>query len=259
MSNQKGVPEVREPDEDDDYDDVPLQHKRPFGAGLHRKQAIAFVPASSSLKSVDDTSLPTTKPHPNIADLYLSMVLPKDDRPKSAPPPETNPLSAPPPPNPPSQCPICNLPLNPSPSTSQSQSPSPSKGIEPPAPHEYSFAHQLCLPHSHPPSSLNRTRKGLSILASHGWDPDARLGLGADQQGTPYPVKAKVKDNKLGIGLHIPKGAAAPPKKKEQLLDARKVRKMGRDEVRRGERVRQELFGDGRLEKYLGRAEGKGI
>ncbi|KAK4134356.1 hypothetical protein BT67DRAFT_352576, partial [Trichocladium antarcticum] len=259
-------------DEDDDYDDIPLQHKRPFGSGLHRKQAIAFVPASDSgrLKSVDDTS-PPAKPRPNIADLYLSMVLPKDERAKSA-PPQTSPPPPPPPPPPdpstsPSQCPICNLPLNhtaspspsPSPSTSTSQPAPQEPPDEPQPPHEYTLAHQLCLPHSHPPSSVDRSRKGLAILAAHGWDPDARRGLGAAQQGTPFPVKARAKDDRLGVGVQRPRGgkgrgpSQAGGRRTELLLGARKVRKLVREEVRRGERVREELFGDGRVERYLGR------
>ncbi|KXX76111.1 Protein pxr1 [Madurella mycetomatis] len=228
---------------DDDYDDIPLQRKRPFGSGLHKK-AIAFVPASDTggqLKSVSDT--PTAKPQHNIADIYLSMVLSEDAKMKpTTPPPVKTKSSSSSSSSPvsrdggPSQiCPLCSLPLTSSESV----------------PHEQSFAHQVCLPHSHPPWALDRRRMGLSYLATHGWDPDARKGLGAEQQGIQFPVKAKVKDDNLGVGMHIPKGLS-PPKKKEQLLDARKVRKMAMEEKRRAARVREELFGDGRLEKYLG-------
>jgi hypothetical protein len=92
---------------------------------------------------------------------------------------------------------------------------------------------------------------GLVYLSSHGWDPDSRQGLGAVQQGISYPVKAKVKDDNLGIGMKVPKGLP-PPKKKEQLLDAKKVRKMAAEEKKKADRIRQDLFGDGKLEKYLG-------
>ncbi|GAB1318886.1 hypothetical protein MFIFM68171_09096 [Madurella fahalii] len=226
---------------DDDYDDIPLQLKRPFGSGLHKK-AIAFVPASDTggqLKSVSDT--PANRPQHNVADIYLSMVLSEDAQKKpSTPPPlktkssnNNNPI--PDDGEPPQLCPLCSLPLTSSESV----------------PHEQSFAHQVCLPHSHPPSALDRKRMGLAYLATHGWDPDARRGLGAEQQGIQFPVKAKVKDDYLGVGMHIPKGLP-PPKKKELLLDAKKVRKMAMEEKRRAARVREELFGDGRLEKYLG-------
>jgi hypothetical protein len=96
---------------------------------------------------------------------------------------------------------------------------------------------------------------GLAYLSTHGWDPDARRGLGAAQQGITFPVKAKAKDDKLGIGIEVPRGLP-PPKKKERLLDAKKVRKMALDEKKRAARIRQELFGDGKLEKYLGPGAG---
>jgi hypothetical protein len=219
-------------DDDDDYDDIPLQHKRPFGAGLHKKP-IAFVSASGGgqLKSVDDAS--ATKPHPNVADLYLSMVLPDNmKRRSSSAPPNTNPPRDSPSPS--DICPVCHLPLDTDKST-----------------HAQSFAHQVCLPHSQPPSALDRSRMGLAYLSAYGWDPDARKGLGAEQQGIQFPVKAKVKDDNLGIGMEVPKGLP-PPKKKEQLLDAGKVRKMAAEEKKRAERIRRELFGDGRIERYLG-------
>ncbi len=217
---------------DDDYDDIPLQHQRPFGAGLHRKP-IAFVSASAGgqLKSVDDGVV--KRPQQDVADIYLSMVLPDDvQRSKSAPPPSGHITQ-----DGPSQqeiCTVCRLPL-----------------VTDRGTHAESFAHQVCLPHSQPPSALDRTRMGLAYLSAHGWDPDARQGLGAGQQGIQYPVKAKVKDNNLGIGMELPKGLP-PPKKKEQLLDAKKVRKMALEEKKRATKIRQELFGDGKLEKYLG-------
>ena len=216
---------------DDDYDDIPLQHQRPFGAGLHRKP-IAFVSASAGqLKSVDDGVV--KKPQQDVADIYLSMVLPDDaQRSKSAPPPSGTATQ-----DGPSQqeiCPVCRLPL-----------------VTDRGTHAESFAHQVCLPHSQPPSALDRTRMGLAILSAHGWDPDARKGLGAGQQGIQYPVKAKVKDDNLGIGMEVPKGLP-PPKKKEQLLDAKKVRKMAAEEKKKAAKIRQDLFGDGKLEKYLG-------
>ncbi|KAL2023072.1 hypothetical protein VTK56DRAFT_3982 [Thermocarpiscus australiensis] len=240
MPNQTSWP--RDTVEEDDYDDIPLQHKRPFGSGLHKK-AIAFVPASEGgqLKSVEDVSTSTTrKPEQNVADLYLSMVLSEDAKTAPKPPPESHTISHTIPEDEPSQiCSVCRLPLAGDSGT----------------PHEQSFAHQVCLPHSHPPSALDRTRMGLAYLSAYGWDPDARRGLGAEQQGIQFPVKAKVKDDNLGVGMHLPKNLP-PPKKKEQPLDAKKVRKMAREEKRRGEKIRQELFGDGKLEKYLGSGGG---
>ncbi|KAK4126235.1 hypothetical protein N657DRAFT_568640 [Parathielavia appendiculata] len=219
-------------DNDDDYDDIPLQHKRPFGAGLHRKP-VAFVSASEGgqLQSVDDASV--KKPHHDVADLYLSMVLPDDVKRSNSAPPTNSPTKD----SSPSQsnlCTVCRLPFDADKTT-----------------HAQSFAHQVCLPHSQPPSAQDRSRMGLAYLSAYGWDPDARKGLGAKQQGIQFPIKARLKEDKLGIGMEVPK-SLPPPKKKEQLLDARKVRKMAAEETKKADRIRRELFGDGRLEKYLG-------
>jgi hypothetical protein len=221
--------------DDDDYDEIPLQHQRPFGSGLHRKP-IAFVSASGGgqLKSVDDSA--AGRPQQNVADVYLNLVLSEDAaRSKSAPPTSSS-ITEDDSSSPQNEtCPVCKLPLKTETGT-----------------HAQSFAHQVCLPHSQPPSALDRTRMGLAYLSTYGWDPDARKGLGAAQQGIKFPVKAKVKDDKLGIGIQVPKGGLPPPKKKEQLLDAKKVRKMALEERKRAAEIRQELFGDGKLEKYLG-------
>ncbi|AEO55333.1 hypothetical protein MYCTH_2107979 [Thermothelomyces thermophilus ATCC 42464] len=241
-------------DEEDDYDQIPLQHQRPFGTGLFRKP-IAFVSASAGaqqLKSVDDTAAAT--PRQDVADIYLSMVLPEDaTRSRSAPPTSNNNSSsstttttktAGDESSQPSTCPVCRLPLDTDPET-----------------HQQTLAHQVCLPHSQPPSALDRTRMGLAYLSAYGWDPDSRRGLGVEQQGIRYPVKAKVKDDNLGIGMRAPSPPPPPgekqreeekKKKKAQLLDAKKVRKMALDDRKKAARIRQDLFGDGRLEKYLG-------
>ncbi|KAL2175720.1 uncharacterized protein P884DRAFT_301465 [Thermothelomyces heterothallicus CBS 202.75] len=259
-------------DEEDDYDQIPLQHQRPFGTGLFRKP-IAFVSASAGgqqLKSVDDTA--AAKPRQDVADIYLSMVLPEDaTRSRSAPPTSSTNTSSSNNNNnnsssssssssstttttktvgdessQPSTCPVCRLPLDTDPET-----------------HQQTLAHQVCLPHSQPPSALDRTRMGLAYLSAYGWDPDSRKGLGAEQQGIRYPVKAKVKDDNLGIGMRAPSPPPPPrgekqreekekEKKKAQLLDAKKVRKMALDDRKKAARIRQDLFGDGRLEKYLG-------
>ncbi|KAK4193853.1 hypothetical protein QBC35DRAFT_480440 [Podospora australis] len=286
-------------DEEEDFeDDIPLHHRRPFGAGLY-KQRIAFLPASSS--SHLPSEKPPSAPKVDEADLYLS-ILGKNKKPSSPSssrsgrpaPPKTNAASATPredstagthkqqlggepgsiikqepleheivnlPQYPttagggvnvktednteesPRLCLECNLPL-PSPLTSLSLQT-----------HETSLPHQLSLPHSHPPSHLDRTRMGLTYLTQYGWDPDSRKGLGASQQGLTVPIKPKPKDNRLGIGIEIPKGLP-PPKPREKLLDAKKVRKMAADEKRKGERLREELFGDGKIEKYLGKGAG---
>lgn len=212
-------------------DNIPLQQRRPFGSGLKRKH-IAFVPASNGpLASTDTVS--STKPARSIADMYLSLVLPSHGTTEKdkADEPETSE-------NPEAVCEVCNLPI-------------PGDGPTTARRHEASIAHQVCLTHSHPPSALDRSRMGLQILQNQGWDPDARAGLGAQGQGLHYPIKAAPKDDRLGIGVKIPKDL---PKKKEKAtkLDAGKVRKAVADEKKRNDRLRQQLFSSSEVDKYLG-------
>lgn len=227
-------------EEDEQYDDVPLHHKRPFGSGLTRKP-IAFVPASDGdLRLADQTA--RAKPSQSVGDLYLSMVLPKDQQ-RSKSPNGQLPQEFP------NVCTVCKAPLTENPE--EGQGGSPEVALYPKSAHESSLAHQVCLVHSHPPSALDRSRMGLNYLESHGWDPDSRAGLGTSQQGIKFPLKAKPKDDTLGIGLVFPKDA---PKKKEktQLLDAGRVRKMAQEEKKKTERLRQHFYSNQDLEKYLG-------
>lgn len=216
---------------DDDVDEIPLHRKRPFGAGLKRKP-IAFVPAQDG--DLNSTFQPPI-PDPSIADLYLSLVLPKE---ASQRPPKKEEV-----------CEVCKLPLASNPEEGHEETPE--LAVLSRKHHESSLAHQVCLTHSHPPSALDRSRVGLNILESHGWDPDARAGLGAAQQGIQFPLKPTPKDDKIGIGVVVPKDV---PKKKEkpQKLDAGKVRKMAQRDKKRAEQLRQQFYGNPDLEKYLG-------
>lgn len=217
---------------DDEVEDVPLHRKRPFGSGLKRKP-IAFVPARDG--DLSSTFQPP-KPDASIADLYLSLVLPKEASRHSARKDEV--------------CEVCKLPLDSNPEEGNEDTPELAV-MSRKHNHESSLAHQVCLTHSHPPSALDRSRVGLNILESQGWDPDARLGLGAAQQGIQFPLKPTPKDDKIGIGVEVPKDM---PKKKEkaQKLDAGKVRKMAQRDKRRADQLRREFYGNSDLEKYLG-------
>lgn len=220
---------------DNPEDEIPLQQKRPFGSGLYRNP-VTFVPASSSLKTVS-TDEPARDPSKSISDLYLGLVLPPEPKPpighENSPdnnhsdPPSTKPSPTPP------LCPSCNLPILPN--------------------HELSLPHQLSLPHSHPPSSLDRSRMGLQYLSSQGWDPDSRRGLGSDQQGIAHPLKPKPKDDRLGLGVELPKGTKNIPRPKEKLLDAKKARKQYEQEKKKKGRIMKELFAEDKWEKYLGK------
>lgn len=221
----------------DDIDDIPLQHKKPFGSGLRRNE-IKFVPASSEDAEAANQQRDKTKGQ-SISDFYLSMVLKKPE------PAATQKEPAKPP-----VCDICSMPLT----TTDEKASSISSNRKTGGHHEASIAHQVCLAHSHPPSALDRSRMGLSVLAAQGWDPDSRVGLGAAGQGTQYPVKAKPKEDRLGVGVVVPKDGAAKKKEKEKpkLLDAKKVRKMAAEDRKRADRLQRELFGRVDLEKYLG-------
>lgn len=218
--------------EDAPEDDIPLHRKQPFGSGLKRKRVV-FVPASSaSLDSTEERIKQT--PSRSISDLYRSLVLPQDaERDMRG---ATSEAVAPP------VCEICSLPLHEEPGEGKPSS----------RPHEASLAHQVCMSHSHPPSALDRSRMGMSVLQSQGWDPDARRGLGASQQGIQFPLKTKPKDDKLGIGVEVPKDFVPKKKEKAQTYDAKKVRKMVADDRRRQEKLRQQIFGNPDIEKYLG-------
>ncbi|RKU45781.1 hypothetical protein DL546_002544 [Coniochaeta pulveracea] len=223
-------------DDDDQLDDVPLHHKRPFGTGLNRKP-IAFVPASEGGLNTTD---PSTKARssPNIGGFYLSLVLPRESR-------NSTPASA----ESPQVCEVCKLPLAVQ-TREQGQD-----GLDSPSAvrhhHESSLAHQVCLSHSHPPSALDRSRMGLNYLESHGWDPDARAGLGAAEQGIQFPIKPKPKEDTLGLGLEVPKNL---PKKQEkpQKLDAGRVRKKAQEDRKRAERIQRQFYSNSDVEKYLG-------
>ncbi|PBP21873.1 G-patch domain protein [Diplocarpon rosae] len=235
---------------DDDSYTIPPQACKPFGAGIKR-QRVKFVPSST----------PSTFPllsgstGQSVSDLYLKMVLPADQK---------NALSA----NKPDPdairssldsflqeeiCEICKFPLSEeSPPAAPrvphtEQIPTPRQ-----TPHEASLAHQVCLAHSHPPSHLDRNRKGLSYLSAYGWDPDSRLGLGASGQGIQFPIKAKVKDDKIGLGVVLPKVKDRKNREKIVKLDAGKVRKMYEKDKKKAERLREMFYRNDDVERYLG-------
>ncbi|KAF9881580.1 g-patch domain-containing protein [Colletotrichum karsti] len=223
---------------DDEYGDdyeVPLHHKRPFGAGIPRKP-IQFVKAS-------DPTLSTTKPEKtsksgsSIGDFYLNLVLPKEKRPAETPKEEAH------------VCAVCDLPLEEDAVKKLSKGSSATSRQK----HEASIAHQVCLTHSHPPSALDRSRMGLTYLSSHGWDPDSRRGLGAAQQGMQYPIKTKQKEDKYGLGLEIPKELKGRvEKKKTPTLDAKQSRKKADEDRRKAERLREMFYGSEDMDRYLG-------
>lgn len=248
---------------DDEYE-IPLQDQRVFGAGIKRKR-IQFVPSSTSLSTT--VAPQTTSSGRAVANAYLSIVLPNKSYSAPATPSATASLLSP------SdaathdedKCPICKLPLSSTPQVSATPSSPSENSINKPKPHESSIAHQICLPHSHPPSHLDRSRKGLAYLSSYGWDPDSRLGLGAQGQGIQFPIKTTAKDDKLGLGVIVPeevrcakdavtnsgKKIGRNGKERVEKLDAGKIRKLEGEDRKRRQRLQEMFYQSEDVERYL--------
>ncbi|KAH7054516.1 hypothetical protein B0J12DRAFT_570784 [Macrophomina phaseolina] len=175
-----------------------------------KRKRVKFVPASSLA-----THQPTSSGSA-ISDLYLSIVGAATE-------------SAPPSPAP-ENCDICKLPLG--------------EG------HESSLAHQVCLQHSHPPSAIERSRKGLSFLQAQGWDPDSRKGLGKGGEGILYPIKLKEKKDTVGLGMHVPKNGA--PKARVEKLGAKEVRRNEEQGKKRREQLQRMFYMNDDVLRYLG-------
>lgn len=226
----------------DDYL-VPLQDQRVFGAGIKRKR-VTFVPATtaSALTLSDSTS-------DNVRDRYLSIVLPRNleeenrtsnigvnkcstDTTHSKVEPEAI------------VCDICHIVIKDDEESVSANGKS----------HETTIAHQYCLAHSHPPSHLDRNRKGLQYLSSYGWDPDGRVGLGARENGILAPIKVKIKNDTVGLGVKR-MGTLEQERRtvnKEQRLDAKKVRKNEYDKRKIHQHLQDAFYRHEDLEKYLG-------
>lgn len=241
---------------DDDTYEVPLQDQRVFGAGIKRKR-IKFVPSTEAAASHPPP--PSQSSAQTVSNFYMNLVLPGDKTSSTkvfgdesledlnCELQEGPTISQ--------VCAICKLPFT-SESTELPNTDEPSLSSNSTTlryrPHEASLAHQVCLAHSHPPSHLDRNRKGLAYLSSYGWDPDARTGLGASGQGIQFPIKTKPKDDKMGIGVVLPKEAERRKKEKPKKLDAGKVRKLHEKDRRKAERLREMFYRNDDVERYLG-------
>ncbi|KAL9948457.1 hypothetical protein D7B24_007189 [Verticillium nonalfalfae] len=235
---------VRDPEDEEHYDDdeyeVPLHHKKPFGSGI-RRQRIEFVKASDAdLSTIQDTRPGNSGA--SISNLYMSLVLPDEKKPQTTSAPQ------------PANCAVCHVPLLEDEPTESLDEAADGQSATARRKHEASIAHQVCVAHSHPPSALDRARMGLTYLSSHGWDPDARKGLGSEGQGIQYPLKTKPKDDKLGLGLAVPKDfkGRVEKKKKPVTLDAKKSRQKAEADRKKGEKLREMFYGSEDVQRYLG-------
>ena len=230
-------------DQDEEYI-VPLTDQSVFGAGVMRKR-VTFVPPEPATSPATANILSGA----TVADLYRSIVLQEGGALKSH--EELNDLQISKKAVDPSipngflgeaLCEICDLPL---------QSPDPTQN-----PHEASLVHQVCLSHSHPPSHLDRSRKGLRYLSTYGWDLDSRLGLGPKGDGRLAPVRGKLKNDTLGVGfeekLRKSKRPIVGVEKKVGKLDAKKVRTLEAEERSKRARLQAMFYGSDEVEWYLG-------
>lgn len=228
---------------DEEYT-IPLQDQRAFGAGLKRKR-VQFVRSSETTPATSSSAI--SYGH-KVSKTYLGLVLPQSSggveeqsSKADASLAETKPQI----------CETCSLPIPPLPSST---------------PHAALLAHQLSLPHSHPPSSLSPRRTGVRMLRDQGWDPNARTGLGAHGEGIRYPIKAKEKNDKLGIGATMPKpkrdvlelsrgvGQAKSRQEKENEEGKKKkgwVKKKAEEEKQRSNRLQQLFYESEEVSKYL--------
>ena len=138
-------------------------------------------------------------------------------------------------------CEICNFPIDPHAGTA-------STAI---ANHESTIAHMVCLAHSYPPSHVDRTRQGFKYLSAYGWDPDSRQGLGATGEGIRAPVKAKMKNDTVGLGVKVKRNKKHPDPKIER-MDAKQVRKKDTDDRSKREKLHEMFYRNDDIEKYLG-------
>lgn len=225
---------------DEEDDDVPLHRKKPFGAGLKRKR-VEFVPAQDVDGGISSANGATRSSGVRAGDLYARVVLRgnsaqsparaggKDDIGHADSADEALRV-----------CSVCALPIR---ATLQK--------------HEATLAHQACMPHSHPPSALDRTRMGLRALSAQGWDPDSRLGLGRDGDGVRFPIKVTAKEDTLGIGATAPPPKARAKAREETApLNAKQMRALAERDRTRGERLQREMYGSLDVDAYL-RGDGR--
>ena len=255
---QKAMAHDKNNDDDDDEYFLPLEDQRVFGAGIKRKR-VPFIKSSTTSNlettnhSLSAPATASTSPAPptggSIGDKYLSIVLPSStsssvNRSRSSNDSEPTTTST-------ITCDICNLPLTPNPNATSGTTDRPDKH-----PHESSLAHQVCLPHSHPPSAIDRRRTGYKYLASYGWDPDSRRGLGPEGQGIQFPLKSRAKNDTVGLGVKlsaVPKGKSnGVGKKKTEQLNAKQVRKKEEEKRRQGERLGEMFYQSDDVQRYLG-------
>jgi hypothetical protein len=227
LPHEEGVHQDELLAEDPNISTIPFVEQRHFGRGLWKKP-INFVPSAPEVQPTTPSTNGKT-----IAEKYLAIMFPNGQPPPKA---EAYP-----------QCGICGEPVK---ETDHRI-------------HYLSPAHQAALPREPIPSAIDRTRMGLKYMAKHGYDVDARVGLGAAGQGMLFPLVPKEKRDKFGLGIDKKEheqrktlGGASRADVKEGRLDAGKVRKLAQVEKRRHDKLQRQFYGNDEVEKYLGQLDG---
>jgi hypothetical protein len=241
-------------DDDDEYE-IPLRDQRYFGAGLKRKR-VRFVPSTEQAQQNGSATLPKISKASSAADKYLSIVLGQSNTTECASPASTaehvtvtlgqakeqdKPVEV-------AGLEDTNIPEENSGLYCDPCHRSIASNVSRAA-HESSIAHQISLQHSHPPSHVDRDRKGLAVLQDHGWDPDSRLGLGAKGEGILQPIKAVDNPHKAGVGARL---AAARVKEKPVKLGAGRMRLLEQEGKKKAERLRNSFYMSDDVQKHLG-------
>ncbi|KAF1911782.1 hypothetical protein BDU57DRAFT_86523 [Ampelomyces quisqualis] len=209
---------------DADVSTAPFVEHPAYGRGLW-KNPIQFVAAVPDAPNIAAPSSGNT-----MAEKYLAIMFPNG---QPQPKPEAYPL-----------CGICGHPAK-----EQDQ-----------RMHYLSPTHQAALPRTPIPSAIDRTRMGLKYMSKHGYDVDARVGLGATGQGMLFPLVPKEKRDKFGLGIDKKEhekrralGGASAAEFKEGRLDAGKMRKLATVEKTKHDKLQRMFYGNDEVEKYLGR------
>lgn len=212
-----------------------------FSLGISRRPPIVFVKARSKAQE-ENQILKTQTSGKAIASFYRDLVRQPQD-----PPPSSLPL-------PPVSCAICGV------------------AILDPVRHHLNSAHLSAL--SNPqapvrPLSIGPSSSGYRYLVRHGWSPHDTKGLGAKgREGSRTPVQVDFKSDKVGIGLAATEKGLSGTKEHGQELPQRlkKKKKKGlssadiakRQDVEnklKRKRIYQDLYGDSKVNEYLGLEE----
>ena len=86
-------------------------------------------------------------------------------------------------------------------------------------------------------------------MASQGWDPDSRKGLGADGEGILHPIKAKENPHRAGLGVQP---SVLKKVDKPSRLDAGKVGKLEKEGREKAQRLRESFYRSEDVVRYLG-------